>query len=1024
MALSILCALLYPCAALLLWNTPLRRRAHPPTRTFLFLLFLAALLLRVLLGLTADGYPQDTATFKAWARLTHEVGLSGMYSGEFFLDYPPFYLYILYLLEQLRLWFGLSQTSAGFDLMMKLPAILADLLCAYLLYRAVKGKCDAFESVFLTGAYLFCPAVLINSAVWGQVDSFCLLVVLCALFLLLRGNTLACAFVYAAAVLLKPQSLFFAPLLFLYLLRKKQYRRIASGIAGFCAGVLLLALPFTRNLDYGQLAEQYLATLKSYPYFSINAYNLYALCGLNWKPIESVFPTEALQWLLTAVPILLVVLYSAWIYWKSPKKGTVFLCAYLLSAGIFLLSVKMHERYLFPAILLLLLAYGYFRDRRLLASFFGLSVTHFLNVAYVLYLNNTFVSAFHPPMILLSAAQTAIILYTGYVAWDLCIRGRCRQAGLRPLSLPRLHLPPTGRLERGISRRDLLPMAAITAAFAGLVFFQLGSTQSAQTAWHPAIGESVVFQTDGRAEKLLYLPGIDVDSADGTAFVGVSLRIETSVDGTAWQELATLTEGSVYAWGTIPIDTDFRYLRLTACDGQTVLNEIALKAAGEDRLLSLTPVSGNTGALIDEQAVVPLYPTWYDSTYFDEVYHARTAYEHLYGAWPYESTHPPLGKLLISVGIALFGMTPFGWRFSGALFGTLMLPVLYLLLKRLFGRTSLASCGTVLFAFDFMHYTQSRIATIDTYAVFFLLLMYYFMAVFVDTDLRTASMRRICLPLLLCGISFGLGAAAKWSAIYGGLGLAALFFWHLARQARLLPTQDRPALYRRYRAIILWCCLFFLAIPAGIYLAAYFPVFTVAGHSFSEFFSYQAGMYAYHAGLEATHPFSSPWYEWPVMVRPIWYHITWAPDTADGLVRSIAAFGNPVVWWGSIATMLLSAGFGALSRDRRVAFFWIGFLSVYLPWIAVTRISFIYHYYTAVPFLILSIVYCLSLLCRRLETAPAGGRLQKATAPIAIWLIPAAALLLFFQFFPVLSGAGTAQAYLESLEWFSTWYFC
>ena len=73
--------------------------------------------------------------------------------------------------------------------------------------------------------------------------------------------------------------------------------------------------------------------------------------------------------------------------------------------------------------------------------------------------------------------------------------------------------------------------------------------------------------------------------------------------------------------------------------------------------------------------------------YFDEIYHARTAYEFLHGLPTYENTHPPLGKILISVGIAIFGMNPFGWRIMGTLFGIAMLPFLYLLWKKMTGNT-------------------------------------------------------------------------------------------------------------------------------------------------------------------------------------------------------------------------------------------------------------------------------------------------------------------------------------------------
>lgn len=165
---------------------------------------------------------------------------------------------------------------------------------------------------------------------------------------------------------------------------------------------------------------------------------------------------------------------------------------------------------------------------------------------------------------------------------------------------------------------------------------------------------------------------------------------------------------------------------------------------------------GEASALTDEQNVVPLYPSYMNSTYFDEIYHARTAYEHILGLEPYENTHPPLGKLIISLGIRIFGMNPFGWRFMGTLFGVLMLPILYHLLKRLFGSTFLCTAGTVLFAFDFMHYVQTRIATIDTYAVFFILLMYGAMLVFLQTDLMTAGWKKLLPPLF--------SAACSWAS--------------------------------------------------------------------------------------------------------------------------------------------------------------------------------------------------------------------------------------------------------------------
>jgi len=131
--------------------------------------------------------------------------------------------------------------------------------------------------------------------------------------------------------------------------------------------------------------------------------------------------------------------------------------------------------------------------------------------------------------------------------------------------------------------------------------------------------------------------------------------------------------------------------------------------------------------------------------------------EHLNGIYPYEITHPPLGKIIIGIGISLFGMTPFGWRFSGTFFGVLMLPVIYVFAKKLFGGKAVPTACMLLVATDFMHFVQTRIATIDTYAVFFILLMYLFMYMYLEGGKWR--------DLALSGIFFGLGAASKWTCL-------------------------------------------------------------------------------------------------------------------------------------------------------------------------------------------------------------------------------------------------------------------
>ena len=81
---------------------------------------------------------------------------------------------------------------------------------------------------------------------------------------------------------------------------------------------------------------------------------------------------------------------------------------------------------------------------------------------------------------------------------------------------------------------------------------------------------------------------------------------------------------------------------------------------------------------------------------------------------------------------------------------------------------------TALFALDFMHYTQTRIATIDSYSVFFIMLMYYFMYRYTETNYNRQPLKKSLLPLALTGLAFGLGASTKWLCIYAGAGLAVI----------------------------------------------------------------------------------------------------------------------------------------------------------------------------------------------------------------------------------------------------------
>ena len=353
------------------------------------------------------------------------------------------------------------------------------------------------------------------------------------------------------------------------------------------------------------------------------------------------------------------------------------------------------------------------------------------------------------------------------------------------------------------ARGEYAALLLVTLLYALVAFSQLGDTKAPQSSHVFSAGESMTLELDGSYE----LSRAMARSVIGTGGFSLSL----SEDGETWTDAGELDQNYValLKWHEIPLSGRARYLRLTA-DGAPELAELTLYDENGAALPWKTQ-----NALTDEQALTPAKPGFLNSSYFDEIYHARTALEHLRGMWPYEISHPPLGKLIISIGISLFGMTPFGWRFSGTLFGVLMLPLVYVFARRLFGRGSVPVCCALLMAADFMHFNQTRIATIDTYGVFFTLAMYYFLYCWLFPGQKGrpgAPAEGRPRDLALAGLCFGLGAACKWTCLYAGAGLGLLWLLHWIFRF----GSEKEKIWKPFGRNVGLCLVFFVLVPALI----------------------------------------------------------------------------------------------------------------------------------------------------------------------------------------------------------------
>lgn len=578
----------------------------------------------------------------------------------------------------------------------------------------------------------------------------------------------------------------------------------------------------------------------------------------------------------------------------------------------------------------------------------------------------------------------------------------------------RLSLPGEG----AYSRLDRALMAGITLCYAVTAFVNLGINTAPQT----------FCRFDDRGEYALIELAEPTDIGAVVYYSGLysgNYYLQFSADGEDWTDQGEMSQShaELFKWQKAELGENtqgVRYVRIIA-GSRLWLGELAIYDA-DGRLLGPEDMSWPAGcsALFDEQDTIPDAASYLNSSYFDEIYHARTAYENVVGEYPYEISHPPLGKLIISLGIRIFGMTPFGWRFMGTLFGVFMLPLMYVFVKRMFGGTAVPACVTALMATDFMHFAQTRIATIDTYSVFFIILMYLFMYRYLTSERERL---RDWLPkLALSGVFFGLGAASKWTCLYAGAGLGLLWLIDRVRRGISMKKQDRLGDYIRETAgNVLVCLVFFVLVPALTYYISYFPYGQAKGMSgigmffkkeyFDIVIDNQKYMFSYHSGVDATHPYSSRWWQWVLNIRPILYYLEYF---SGGTKSTIGAFVNPILCWGGLAAILCMAYLALFRRDRKAEFILIGYLAQLVPWMFVSRITFEYHYFPCTVFLLLAMGHVL-------DTVRRSHREWKRV----LFSLTGASLLLFVFFYPVLSGAEVSTWFANSfLRWLpQTWPF-
>ena len=346
------------------------------------------------------GFESDIGTFGAWAYRLNAVPLGEFYQKEYFCDYFPAYLYVLKFLGWFANLVQLPLHGPGSQLLLKAPALVAHIIMMIQIsyFREPLFKGFDLSDQKLGFAIIFCslwPAQIQNIVFFGQCDAVFNLIAfnyICALRWNKLGKSallwgLLCSF-KPLAILLLPFTMFsFYWYPKLRSLRSVIYFTVVSFIT-----ILSLHAPFWIDKPWQDFLDHLLNTSRSYPFATVNAFNLYFLMGLNWLPIDSSkfmgMPLAAI-WLLAFGIYMMFATYLLTIKREDKKSDTLlFLLSTLGILILFMTLPKMHERYLMPIFPMFIPVFVYSR----------LTSLCFLLVGICLALNQQIIVEFYSPL--------------------------------------------------------------------------------------------------------------------------------------------------------------------------------------------------------------------------------------------------------------------------------------------------------------------------------------------------------------------------------------------------------------------------------------------------------------------------------------------------------------------------------------------------------------------------------------------------------------------------------------------------
>lgn len=332
--------------------------------------------------------------------------------------------------------------------------------------------------------------------------------------------------------------------------------------------------------------------------------------------------------------------------------------------------------------------------------------------------------------------------------------------------------------------------------------------------------------------------------------------------------------------------------------------------------------------------------SWPDWQIFDEIYYFNWGGDYLRQVYFFD-VHPPLGKLIVSLGLSIFGNSIFGARFFQAIAGVSLIYIIYNFANILFKNKTVALFAAILFFLETSIFIESRFALINIFIIFFSLLSFTTFWKYKETK----EIKYFYFSLLFSSLA----TSVKWTGASCLLVYAIFIIFDREMRTLFFSNFKKSGNY-----IFKFILISFLAI-----VLPYILIFTIDIVKGDNFNTWHKQAYDFHKNLKGSHPYASSWYQWYLDIRPIWFEFK---QTPDGDIVGINQIGNPIILWVGTISIFFNIIWAFIKKKSSLFLVLIAITVNTVPWIFIKRESFYYHFIPIIPFLILSLSYFLYLI--------------------------------------------------------------